>query len=238
MQRYAESPITGTAPFVASVGNKTDDGTRNENPDAARWVLWQATGIIIDDTDFGSGTDPMRSRFWFPPCSWAMSALWWARMREAAERVEEALRAGANLRIRNFAEKVVLAAVLNSDAPQEVIDYLGDERPEEYAALIRPGDADHQPDFASSLDSLEFRSVLTDMLDDTELPWFLYPDDLPEASANGDQPTVANLEHWFSSLEIEHSRTGRDLSTAHSQPRPLVDDTTSFRPPHNWARNP
>jgi hypothetical protein len=197
MQRYAESPITGAAPFVASVESKTDDGSRNGNPDAARWVLWKATGIVIDDTDFGSGTDPMRSRFWFPPCSWPMSALWWCRMREAAERVEEALRAGTNLRIRNFAEKVVLAAVLRSDALQEVIDYLGDERPKEYAALFRPGDADHEPQFEASLDTLEFRGLLTDMLDDTELPWFLYPDDLPELSADVARPTAANLEHWF-----------------------------------------
>ena len=126
-----------------------------------------------------------------------MSALWWAKMRKVAERVEEALRAGTNPRTRNFAEKVVLAAVLRSDAPQQVIDYLADERPEEYAALIRPGDADHKPDFDASLDNLELRSVLTDMLDDTELPWLLYPDDLPETSAGIAQPTAADLEHWF-----------------------------------------
>ena len=197
MQRHAESPTTGTAPFVATVGNRTRCGTRNENPDAARWVLWKATGIVIDDTDFGSGTDTRRSRFWFPPCSWPLSHPWWARMRKAAERVEEALRTGTNLRTRNFAEQVVLAAVLRSDAPQEVIDYLADERPEEYAALVRPGDED-KADFEASLESLEFSSVLTDMLDDTQFPRFLYPDDLLQTSADVAQPTAADLEQWFS----------------------------------------
>ena len=159
-------------------------------------MLWKATGIVIDDTDFGSGTDTRRSRFWFPPCSWPMGPPWWARMRKAAERVEEALRTGTNLRSRNFAEQVVLAAVVDRTHLKRSSTTWPTRGPRSTPPWSDPV-TKIRPDFEASLESLEFRSVLTDMLDDTQLPRFLYPDDLHETSADLAQPTAADLEQWF-----------------------------------------
>jgi hypothetical protein len=196
MHGHEESLIsTGPAPFVA----RGADDHREGNSDRTRYVLWQATGIIIDDTDFGSGVDVTRSRFWFPPCTWRMSPAWWARMREAAERLEEALRTGTNLLTLNFAEQVVLAAVLRSDAPQQVLDSLVGEEPEGCAAVVKFGDEDLERD-------LEFGSVLVDMLDDSDAE-LLYSGDLLGAPAALAHTARADLEHWFDPSSLEHARS-------------------------------
>src|SRR5215211_2589267 len=79
--------------------------TRDWLTDRARYVPWQATGVVIDDTDFGPPIDPLTHRWWFPPCTHQMSPRWWAKMRAAAERVEEAFRTGSILQAQNFAEE-------------------------------------------------------------------------------------------------------------------------------------
>lgn len=154
--------------------------------DRKRFVLWQATGIIIDDTDFGTATDLARRRYWFPPCTHQRTPQWWAKLRTAAERVEEAFRTGEHLHTHNFAEEVVLASVLRSDALTQIIEYLDYDEPEEYLTIAGHGETD-----------LDFENVLPDMADDGDAELLFVDDSRPGLLPAVIEGVLGDPEHWF-----------------------------------------
>ncbi|UUW92473.1 hypothetical protein [Pimelobacter simplex] len=116
-------------PFVPS----EDDRTRGILTEQQRYVLWQATGVLIDDT-FATAAGAAPDHMWFPPCTHQMRPQWWAKMRSAGDRIAEAFRTGKDLACQNFAEEVVVATVLGSEAIDQILDYVDDD-PDEYASL-------------------------------------------------------------------------------------------------------
>jgi hypothetical protein len=136
-------------PFVPS----EDDRTHGVLTDQQRYVLWQATGVLLEDT-FVSAVGAAPDHFWFPPCTHRMRPQWWAKMRSAGDRIEEAFRTGRDLACQNFAEEVVVAAVLRSQAIDQILDYVHDD-PDDYASLS--GGAE-----------LDFTATLGDLADDMD----------------------------------------------------------------------
>lgn len=184
-------------PFVPSRSHEHRDWMT----DRKRFVLWQATGVLIDDTDFKARSRLGESRMWFPPCTHHMNSQWWAKMRHAAERMEEAFRTGKGLHTQNFAEEVVLASLLGSDALTNVIDWVQHSVDAEYTALEDNGDADS-----------DFENVLPDMADDADAE-LLFPNAF-EVNQDGDVvnahyatlPAViegvsGDLERWFDTYD-------------------------------------
>lgn len=188
-----DNGATSWPPFVPT----RDGGMSSPMSDRKRFILWQATGVLIDDTEFDNNADGCWDRMWFPPRTHQLSANWWAKMKLACQRLEEAFRTGKDLHTRTFAEAVALATVLRSDGLVDIADSTVNGDIPEFDALP-----------SSAVDDLDFQNVLPDMAGDRDVE-LLFPNifevgernEVTNATYALPQDALAGLfgdpERWF-----------------------------------------